>query len=236
MRLSGAVAQNGQRALRPALIRYTLNPSTPAPATFAGIGAPRHRALTTKFQEAGSKLELERKPVPPLLGGCISMPKKDERKAMATLKEGDVAPDFTLQRDGGGSVKLSDFRGKPVVLYFYPKDDTSGCTAQAIGFSQSAGEFKAAGAEILGISPDSVKSHDKFRDKHGLSIILGSDEGKEAINAYGVWAEKKMYGKAYMGVERSTFLIGKDGKLVRIWRGVKVPGHVEEVLEAVKSL
>ncbi len=155
---------------------------------------------------------------------------------MGTLNEGDTAPDFTLHRDGGGSISLSDFRGKPVVLYFYPKDDTSGCTMQAIGFSESAGDFKAAGAEIIGISPDSVKSHDKFRDKHELSIILGSDEEKSAINGYGVWAEKKMYGKAYMGVDRSTFLIDADGKLARIWRSVKVPGHVEEVLAAVKAL
>jgi peroxiredoxin Q/BCP len=155
---------------------------------------------------------------------------------MGTLNEGDTAPDFTLHRDGGGSISLSDFRGKPVVLYFYPKDDTSGCTMQAIGFSESAGDFKAAGAEIIGISPDSVKSHDKFRDKHELSIILGSDEEKSAINAYSVWAEKKMYGKAYMGVDRSTFLIDADGKLARIWRSVKVPGHVEEVLAAVKAL
>lgn len=155
---------------------------------------------------------------------------------MTMLNEGDVAPDFTFHRDGGSSIALSDFRGKPVVLYFYPKDDTSGCTKQAIGFSESAADFKAAGAEVIGVSPDSVKSHDKFRDKHGLSIILGSDEEKTAINAYGVWAEKKMYGKAYMGVDRSTFLIGKDGKLARVWRGVKVPGHVEEVLAAVKAL
>jgi thioredoxin-dependent peroxiredoxin len=155
---------------------------------------------------------------------------------MAALKEGDVAPDFTLHRDGGGSVTLSDFSGKPVVVYFYPKDDTSGCTKQAVGFSESADHFKAAGAEIIGISPDSVKSHDKFRQKHGLAIILGADEEKSAIEAYGVWAEKQMYGKSYMGVDRSTFLVGRDGKLARVWRGVKVPGHVEEVLAAVKAL
>ena len=155
---------------------------------------------------------------------------------MSMLKEGDTAPDFTLSRDGGSSIALAAFRGKPVIVYFYPKDDTSGCTMQAIGFSENAGEFKAAGAEIIGISPDSVKSHDKFRDKHGLAIILGADEEKSAITAYGVWAEKKMYGKAYMGVDRSTFLIDKHGKLARIWRGVKVPGHVEEVLKAVKAL
>ena len=152
------------------------------------------------------------------------------------LSEGDPAPDFELARDGGGSVKLSDFRGRPVVVYFYPKDDTSGCTKEAVGFSESAGEFRALGAEILGISPDGIKSHDKFRDKHGLTIILGADEDKQAISAYGVWAEKKMYGRSYMGVERSTFLIDRKGEIARIWRGVKVPGHVAEVLAAVKAL
>lgn len=152
------------------------------------------------------------------------------------LKEGDKAPDFTLARDGGGTVKLSAMKGKPVVLYFYPKDDTSGCTKQAVDFSENSAAFKTLGAEIIGVSPDNVKSHDKFRDKHGLTVTLAADEEKEAISAYGVWAEKKMYGRSYMGVERSTFLIGKDGKIARIWRGVKVPGHIEEVLSAVKAL
>jgi thioredoxin-dependent peroxiredoxin len=162
--------------------------------------------------------------------------KRDERKAMAMLKEGDAAPDFELPRDGTGSVRLGAFRGRPVVVYFYPKDDTSGCTKEAVGFSESAADFRALGAEILGISPDTIKSHDKFRDKHGLTIILGADEEKKAISAYGVWAQKQMYGRSYMGVERSTFLIDKDGKIARIWRSVKVPGHVAEVLAAVKGL
>jgi peroxiredoxin Q/BCP len=152
------------------------------------------------------------------------------------LKEGDKAPGFELPSDGGETVKLSQFKGKPVVVYFYPKDDTSGCTTEAIGFSNQIASFREAGAEVLGISPDSVKSHCKFRDKHGLKVILLADEEKQAIEAYGVWAEKKMYGRTYMGVDRSTFLIGKDGKLKRIWRGVKVPGHVDEVLAAVKEL
>ena len=155
---------------------------------------------------------------------------------MTTLSEGDPAPDFELSRDGGGRVTLGEFRGKPVVVYFYPKDDTSGCTKQAIGFSESAEDFRAMGAEIVGISPDGARAHDRFRDKHGLTIILGADEEKAAIDAYGVWAEKKMYGRAYMGVDRSTFLIGKDGTISRVWRGVKVPGHVAEVLAAVKTL
>ena len=152
------------------------------------------------------------------------------------VTEGDTAPGFSLPRDGGGTVSLEDFAGKPVVLYFYPKDDTSGCTKEAVNFSELADEFAAAGAEVVGVSPDPVKSHGKFKTKHELEVTLASDEEKNAIEAYGVWAEKKMYGKTYMGVERSTFLIGKDGKIAKAWRKVKVPGHAEAVLEAVRSL
>jgi thioredoxin-dependent peroxiredoxin len=167
----------------------------------------------------------------------IPVLKSDKRKAVSDmLKEGDKAPAFELTGDDGKTVKLSQFKGKPVVVYFYPKDDTSGCTTEAIGFSAQIEAFHAAGAEVLGISPDGVKSHGKFRDKHGLKVKLLADEEKKAIEAYGVWAEKKMYGRAYMGVDRSTFLIGKDGALKRIWRGVKVPGHVDEVLAAVQAL
>ncbi len=152
------------------------------------------------------------------------------------VSEGDAAPDFVLSRDGGGTVSLADMKGKPVVVYFYPKDDTSGCTKEAVNFSALADEFAALGAEVIGISPDPVKSHDKFKAKHDLAVTLAADEEKQAIQAYGVWAEKKMYGKTYMGVERSTFLIDKDGKIAKVWRKVKVPGHAEAVLEAVKSL
>jgi len=152
------------------------------------------------------------------------------------VSEGDKAPAFKLPRDGGGTVALKDFKGKPLVLYFYPKDDTSGCTKEAVTFSALADEFAAAGAEVIGVSPDPVKSHDKFKTKHDLKVTLASDEEKKVLEAYGVWAEKKMYGKTYMGVERSTFLIGKDGKIAKAWRKVKVPGHAEAVLEAVQAL
>lgn len=152
------------------------------------------------------------------------------------VSEGDKAPGFELPSDSGGTVALKDFKGKPVVLYFYPKDDTSGCTKQAVNFSELAEEFAAAGAAVVGVSPDPVKSHDKFKAKHDLKVTLASDEDKEAIEAYGVWAEKQMYGKTYMGVERSTFLIGKDGRIAKVWRKVKVPGHAAAVLEAVKVL
>ena len=155
---------------------------------------------------------------------------------MTALNAGDFAPDFDLARGGGGRMRLSELRGRPVVVYFYPKDDTESCTKEALGFSESAAEFRALGAEIIGISPDSVKSHDKFRTKHGLDIILGADEDRQAIEAYGVWTEKSMYGRRYMGVERSTFLIDANGKIAKLWRGVKVAGHVAAVLEAVKAL
>lgn len=152
------------------------------------------------------------------------------------VAEGEKAPDFTLPTDGGGSVSLSALQGKPVIVYFYPKDDTSGCTKQAIGFSESKSEFEAAGATIIGISPDSAAKHDKFIAKYDLTIQLAADEEKTVAEAYGVWVEKSMYGKKYMGVERSTFLVAADGTIAKAWRKVKVPGHVDEVLAAAKAL
>lgn len=155
---------------------------------------------------------------------------------MAEIAVGDIAPTFDLPRDGGGRLSLSSLRGKPVVLYFYPKDDTSGCTAEAIAFSGLMPQFKKAGAVVVGMSPDSVKKHDKFKSKHELDVDLVADEDKKVLEAYGVWAEKSMYGRKYMGVERSTFLIDRDGKVAQVWRKVKVPGHAEEVLSAVEAL
>lgn len=155
---------------------------------------------------------------------------------MTELSPGQEAPQFELPRDGGGMLTLSALRGKAVVLYFYPKDDTSGCTAEAIDFSALKPEFEKAGAVVIGMSPDSAKKHDKFKAKHGLSVDLVADEERKAIEAYGVWAEKSMYGRKYMGVERTTFLIDRDGKIARIWSKVKVPGHAAEVLEAVRAL
>jgi len=152
------------------------------------------------------------------------------------LVEGDIAPDFELPTDGGGQADLKDLMGKPVVIYFYPKDDTSGCTAQAIAFNGLRAKFAAAGATVIGISPDSAVSHDKFKQKHDLKIALAADPERAAIEAYGVWKEKSMYGRKYFGVERSTFVIGRDGRIARIWRKVKVPGHAEEVLAATKAL
>ena len=150
--------------------------------------------------------------------------------------EGASAPDFSLPTDTGETANLSALRGKPVVVYFYPKDDTSGCTKEAIEFSALAGEFASAGATVIGISPDGTASKAKFRKKHSLSVVLAADEDKVVCEAYGTWVEKSMYGRKYMGVERTTFLVGRDGRVARVWRKVKVPGHAAEVLEAVRSL
>ncbi|WP_105431736.1 thioredoxin-dependent thiol peroxidase [Neorhizobium sp. T6_25] len=155
---------------------------------------------------------------------------------MANLTIGDIAPDFELPRDGGGIVSLKAFSGKPVVLYFYPKDDTEACTKEAISFTGLLADFEKAGAPVIGVSPDSVKKHDKFAKKHALSVILAADEDTSLANLYGVWKEKSMYGRTYMGVERTTFLIGADGRIARIWPKVKVKGHAEEVLESLKAL
>ncbi len=149
---------------------------------------------------------------------------------------GDMAPDFTLPRDGGGEITLSGLRPKKVVLYFYPKDDTSGCTKEAIAFTGLGAEFEAADAVVVGVSKDSVAKHDKFVAKHDLGVALVSDEASDVCESYDVWKEKSMYGKKYMGIERSTFLIDGDGKVARVWEKVKVPGHAEAVLEAVRAL
>ena len=153
-----------------------------------------------------------------------------------TLKVGDKAPPFALPADGGGEVSLSGLKGKAVVLYFYPKDDTSGCTAEAIAFSADAKAFKQAGAVVLGISKDSVASHDKFKAKHKLAVTLAADEDTKIAEAYGVWVEKSMYGRRYMGMERATFLIDGKGVIRNIWHKVKVPGHSADVLASVKAL
>ena len=154
----------------------------------------------------------------------------------ATCEAGDPAPDFNLELAPGKRVALNEFRGKKLVLYFYPKDDTSGCTAEAIAFNGLRKQFAKAGAAVLGVSPDPIKTHEKFKLKHDLSIPLAADEDKAAATAYGVWVEKSMYGRKYMGVERSTFLIGPDGKIARAWRKVKVNGHAEEALAAARAL
>ncbi len=154
----------------------------------------------------------------------------------AKIAIGRKAPEFTLPRDGGGEVSLSDFKGKKLVLYFYPKADTEGCTIEAKDFSRLAPAFARAKTAVLGVSADPVKKQDRFKTKHELTIPLASDETHGMLNAYGVWAEKSMYGRTYMGILRNTYLIGPDGKIARIWEKVKVAGHAEEVLAAAKTL
>ena len=151
------------------------------------------------------------------------------------IQAGDQAPALNLPTDGAGNVSLAVLSGKTVVLYFYPKDDTPGCTNEAKAFSESADAFAALGAVVVGVSRDTVASHTKFKAKYGLNLILASDEDGSVVQAYGCWVEKNMYGRTYMGIERSTVLIGPDGKILNIWRKVKVPGHAEQVLEFIKA-
>lgn len=151
------------------------------------------------------------------------------------LKAGDKAPDFKINTDDG-IFQLSKNKGHPVVVYFYPKDDTSGCTAEARDFSESADAFKDENVTVIGISPDSVESHKKFKDEHGFSVLLGADETRKVIEKYGVWVEKNMYGRKYMGVERATFLVDSKGRIAEVWRKVRVTGHIKKVLKAIKAL
>jgi peroxiredoxin Q/BCP len=153
-----------------------------------------------------------------------------------SVAEGKKAPDFSAPTDGGKKLKLSDFRGKPVVLYFYPKDDTSGCTAQACGFRDSLPAFGKLKAQVIGVSKDSVDRHDRFKTKYGLNFPLVSDADGKICAKYGTWVEKSLYGRKYMGIERATFLIDKTGMVAKVWHKVKVPGHVDEVLTALKAL
>jgi peroxiredoxin Q/BCP len=153
-----------------------------------------------------------------------------------TLEVGNRAPSFTLPTDGGGKIALKDLKGKTVVLYFYPKDDTSGCTAEACAFRDQLPDFSKTKAAVIGISRDSVASHDKFKQKYGLTFPLASDEDGKVCEAYGTWVEKSMYGRKYMGIERSTFLIDANGVIRGIWRKVRVPGHADELLKAAAAL
>lgn len=152
------------------------------------------------------------------------------------INPGDPAPDFDLPRNGGGSLSLKALEGTAVVLYFYPKDDTPGCTTEAVEFTSALAKFKRAGTTVVGVSKDTVARHDKFVAKHGLKVALVSDEKGGTLENYGVWVEKTNYGRKYMGIERATFLIDRHGKIARVWRKVRVKGHVDQVLEAAKAV
>ena len=163
---------------------------------------------------------------------------KQSKASAVTLGEsavGSKAPSFSLATDGGGRVTLKDLLGKPFVLYFYPKDDTSGCTSEDIAFTELMPKFRRLGASVIGVSKDSVDSHDRFKNKHDLDVVLASDPDGKTIESYGCWVEKSMYGRKYMGIDRATFLIDAKGKISRAWRKVKVPGHAADVLEALKE-
>ncbi|HRY24349.1 MAG: peroxiredoxin [Geminicoccaceae bacterium] len=155
---------------------------------------------------------------------------------MSELKEGDMMPAFELPTDGGGTVSSESLKGKPYVLYLYPRDDTPGCTKEAQGFTEHKAAFAALGVPVVGLSKDDVASHDKFKTKYDLDLVLASDESGKLVEGLGAWVEKSNYGKTYMGIDRSTFLVDGDGRIVRAWRKVKVPGHVEEVLDAARAL
>ncbi|MFN7003095.1 MAG: thioredoxin-dependent thiol peroxidase [Roseinatronobacter sp.] len=149
---------------------------------------------------------------------------------------GEMAPDFTLPANGGGEVTLSALKPAKVVVYFYPRDDTPGCTTEALEFTAQIADFEAAGAKVIGISKDTVAKHDKFVAKHDLGVILASDADSDVCERYGVWVEKSMYGKTSMGIERATFLVDGEGRIAQVWRKVKAAGHAAEVLEAVRAL
>jgi peroxiredoxin Q/BCP len=159
-----------------------------------------------------------------------------QEQAPKQPEAGKKAPDFSMPTDGGGTISSKELKGKPYVIYFYPKDDTSGCTKEAIDFSAAKPEFDKIGCAIIGVSRDSVAAHGKFRAKHNLTVTLGADEQGSVTDAYGVWVEKSMYGRKYMGIERATFLVDGAGKIKKIWHKVKVPGHVAEVLAEAKSV
>jgi thioredoxin-dependent peroxiredoxin len=155
---------------------------------------------------------------------------------LANLVPGAEAPSFRLPRDGGKTISLADFKGQKLVLYFYPKADTPGCTAEAIAFSSLEGAFGKIDTAVIGVSADPVRSQDAFKQKHNLTTPLASDESHAMLEAYGVWGKKSMYGRTYLGITRTTVLIGPDGRIARVWSKVKVPGHAEEVLAAAKAL
>ncbi len=156
--------------------------------------------------------------------------------ASASIGVGDLAPPFELAAENGGTLRSADYAGRKLVLYFYPKDDTSGCTREAIDFTGLAGEFGSTGTVVIGISKDSVADHAKFRAKHALNVLLGADTDGTTVEAYGCWVEKNMYGRKYMGIDRATFLIGRDGRVAAVWRKVKVPGHAAAVLKAAQDI
>ncbi|HEX3939097.1 MAG TPA: peroxiredoxin [Xanthobacteraceae bacterium] len=207
--------------------------STPLPAGL--IWVRDDAGKTTKGRHMASKSARKQPRKSPKSKG-IARTGKVKAEALAGIEAGDRAPPFTVAVDGGGTMALADFAGRSLVLYFYPRADTSGCTKEAIDFTRLKPQFKRAGADILGVSADPVSALDAFKAKHRLGIALGSDEKHKMLDAYGVWQEKSMYGRKFLGVVRTTVLIGPDQRVVRVWPKVKVEGHADDVLAAVKAL
>ena len=186
------------------------------------------RSPGTSHKAASKRLKSPSSSAPPNKSSSVDKPDK--------VAEGAVAPDFNLPRDGGGMIALSDFAGKKLVLFFYPRADTPGCTREAIDFTRLKDAFAASGTEVLGISADSLSAQERFRDKHKLAVPLISDEKHQMLEAYGAWGEKSMYGRTFFGILRTTVLIDDDGRVARVWRHVKVDGHADAVLEAARVL
>ena len=209
--------------------------SAEKPAAKTGKAAPKKSSKSAVKPPAKPSAKTSTKPSAKESHKAPSKPLKYDRPAPA-LAEGAKAPAFRLPRDGGDTVALADFSGKKLVLFFYPRADTPGCTKEAIEFTRLAGSFAESGTAVVGISADPVKAQVSFRDKHQLAIPLVSDEKHEMLEAYGVWGEKAMYGKIFQGILRTTMLIGKDGRIIRIWRNVRVDGHADEVLAAARGV
>lgn len=213
------------------------------PARAAGAGAAKSATKTRTAAKTAAKPKTRAAAATKTSPKTTSKPAKPKpaakspaKSSTAKLAEGAAAPAFQLPRDGGGSVSLADFAGRKLVLFFYPRADTPGCTKEAIDFTRLKGEFAAAGTEVVGVSADTVKAQESFRNKHQLSVPLGSDETHEMLEAYGAWDEKSMYGRTFMGIIRTTVLLDSGGKVARVWRRVKVDGHADEVLATARAL
>ena len=215
--------------------------SSAKPAAAKATVSRTRRAVVSKTRKTAASGPSHKAASKMLKSSDAARPKAPTAKGSAVdkspeLVEGAKAPDFRLPRDGGDSVALSDFSGKKLVLFFYPRADTPGCTREAIDFTRLARDFAASGTAVLGISADTQKAQESFRDKHKLSVPLISDEKHQMLSAYGAWGEKSMYGRTFMGIIRTTVLVGTDGRVARVWRHVKVDGHAEQVLEAARHL
>ncbi len=228
---SPKTASKAKSSAKPAAAKASAS-NTRSKTRSATVSKTRKTAASGPSHKAASKM---------LKSSEAARPKAAADKGSAVdkspaLVEGAKAPDFRLPRDGGDSVALSDFSGKKLVLFFYPKADTPGCTREAIDFTRLSGEFAASGTAVLGVSADSQKAQESFRDKHKLSVPLISDEKHQMLDAYGAWGEKSMYGRTFLGIIRTTVLIGTEGQVAKLWRRVKVDGHADQVLEAARAL